>query len=190
MGGDSHRLVTERRNPIFRIVSSLVLSLKTHPEIQTQIQTQIQTHVGGDSHRAPHREEESPHSLFRIASILNASSLELSLSRLTQISPSSCNAQWMVRKMECENTKHSCDRQMSQLVTSAGGADRHLEAFSVGRDWENVENQDWSNLCHSLSIFVNLCHSLSIFVNLCNFLSQPPAGLPLMSHRNCASRKV
>ena len=42
-------------------------------------------------------------------------------------------------------------------VTSAGGADRHLEAFSVGRDWENVENQDWSNLCHSLSIFVNLC---------------------------------
>ena len=32
--------------------------------------------------------------------------------------------------------------------------------------------------------------SLSIFVNLRNFLSQPPAGLPLMSHRNCASRKV
>ena len=56
-------------------------------------------------------------------------------------------------------------------VTSAGGADRHLEAFSVGRDWENVENQDWSNLCHSLSIFVTLCQSLSIFVTLCHSLS-------------------
>ena len=89
---------------------------------------------------------------------------------------------WFERWSARTQNTVSTDRchNLSQVLEEQTDIWKHSVWGGIGKTWK----------IRIGAIFVTLCHSLSIFVNLCNFLSQPPAGLPLMSHRNCASRKL